>query len=145
MKRRTTQGKSLAPLQKTFGTYKPVKPFQRFVPEMVANSGSDPVGGFKQFIKKDCAKPINMRKDHFVREVDQDHFDSLKNNWAVGTKKFNTIKVDGNGEMPRNFTPVSKHYIKTDHISVVPPERDRPFQKVYDKILTAPAYNKNNL
>ena len=145
MKRKTVQSRSLAPLQKTYGTHKPVRPYERFLPPKCANTGLDPVGGFKDFIKKDWAKPINLRKDHFVREVDTEHFESLKSNWAVGTQKFNTEKVDGSGKLERNFTPVSKHYIKTDHISVVPPERDRPFQKVYDKILTTPAYNKNNV
>jgi hypothetical protein len=59
--------------------------------------------------------------------------------------KFDKDKVTNEGLIQRDFKPVSRHHIKTDHISVVPPDRDRPFQKVYDKILTKPAYNKNNV
>ena len=69
----------------------------------------------------------------------------MQKKWAVGTKTFTVNKVNSEGNLEREFKPVSRHHIKTDHISVVPPARDRPFQKVYDKILTKPAYNKNNV
>ena len=49
------------------------------------------------------------------------------------------------GTLHREFTPVSKHNIKTDHITNDPPVVERPFQKVFDKILTKPAYSKNEV
>ncbi|CAI2378771.1 unnamed protein product [Moneuplotes crassus] len=143
MKRRTYQGKKLAPLQKTFATSKPSRPYQRFKPPKFAGTGADPNGSFLEFIKKDCARPINVRKDHIKQDIDRNHFESLQKKWAVGTKTSIIEKVDGEGKLQRNFKPVSRHHIKTDHISVIPPARDRPFQKVYDKILTRPAYDRN--
>ena len=145
MKRRTYQGERLAPLQKTFNKHKPTRPYNRFPPPKVANTGADPLGSFKEFIKKDIANPINMRKDHFKPEVDKNHFTTLQSKFAVGTKTFSVDKVNEEGKFLRNYKPVSRHHIKTDHISVVPPARERPFQKVYDELLTKPAYNKNNV
>lgn len=143
MKRRTYNSQRLAPLQKTFATHKPTRPYERFKPPKVANTGADPHGSFLEFIKKDCAKPINVRKEHFKPEIDPNHFEATNKHWAVGTKTFNVNKVNGEGVFERDFKPVSRHHIKTDHISVIPPANDRPFQRVYDKILTKPAYNKN--
>lgn len=145
MKRRTYHSQRLAPLQKTFATAKPTKPYERFRPPKVANTGCDPNGAFLKFIKKDCAEPISVRKEHFQPPIDQEHFKTTQGKWAVGTMKFDKDKVTNEGFIQRDFKPVSRHHIKTDHISVVPPDRDRPFQKVYDKILTKPAYNKNNV
>ena len=98
-----------------------------------------------EFIKKDVAKPINVRKEHIHEEINRDHFEATQKKWAIGTKTSTIKMVNSVGKLERNFKPVSRHHIKTDHISVVPPARDRPFQKVYDKILTKPAYNKNNV
>jgi len=145
MKRRTYHGKGLAPLQKTFATHKPTRPYQRFKPPKVAGTGADPHGSFFEFIKKDLAKPINVRKDHIKPDIDNNHFEATQKKWAVGVKTSTVGKVNSVGKLERDFKPVSRHHIKTDHISVVPPARDRPFQKVYDKILTKPAYNKNQV
>jgi hypothetical protein len=144
MKRKTYHGNRLAPLQKKFATHRPEKPYERFKPPKYANTGADPNGGFLEFIKKDVQKPINVHNEKFKPEIDQNHFKATQHKWAIGTKTSNIHKVNSEGKMQRDFKPVSRYHNKTDHISVVPPERDRPFQKVYDKILTKPAYNKNN-
>ena len=38
---------------------------------------------------------------------------------------------------------MAKHQIKTDYISVDPPASERPFQKMFDHMLTKPKYDKN--
>lgn len=112
---------------------------------MQANSGTDPYGSYREFMKKDVQKPIRTSALPQYQNNNQDHFKSLQNTWAVGTTKYTKTKVQPDGTMTRDFKPVHKHNIKTDHISVEPPASERPFQKIYDQMLTKPAYDKNQV
>ena len=141
----------LSPLQKAMGNPRHLKycssfilirPFQRFKPATVLNSGVNPHGGFLEFVKKDPVTNIDVHRDSRPPPPDISH---LSNKWAIGTKKhtFGIITADGlldrssieNKAFPRN---------PTDNISYDPPANDRPFQRVFDEMMTKPKYNIND-
>ena len=109
------------------------------------NNQTQVEAAYNEFMKKDIANPLNWRSVDAYKVHNNEHFSDLQNTWAVGTTKCTWKLVSPWGTLHRNFEPVSKHNIKTDHITNDPPVVERPFQKVFDKILTKPAYSKNEV
>ena len=100
---------------------------------MEANSGRDPYGSYREFMKKDIQKPLHQRKALGEYENKTgNHFQTQQKSWAVGTTKFSKKIAKADGTITRDFKPVAKHHIKTDYISVDPPASERPFQKMFD-------------
>jgi len=107
------------------------RPFQRFIPDKIANTGEDPKRKLVEFIKKDIIKPLSsklMIKD----ENSSNDLSILNKKWALNTAKictspnklpklqpfkdYNFVKVD-----PLQADNYKKSYFKTDHISVKVP------------------------
>lgn len=108
---------------------------------MVAGSGLNPNGGFIEFIKKDPIHNIDVHRDSRPPPPDITH---MSNKWAVGTTKATFNKVNSDGKLDRTSIEVKTFPRNpTDNISFDPPACDRPFLKVFDKMLTKPKYNIN--
>ena len=69
---------------------------------------------------------------------------SMSQNWAVGTTKNTFAKVNSNGVLERsNIESRTFPRNPSDNISFDPPANDRPFQKVFDEMITKPKYDIN--
>lgn len=120
------------------------RPFKRFKDSMVASSGMNPHGGFMEFTKKDPVTNIDIHRDNRPPPPDISH---LSTKWAVGTKKNTFTKVDDKGVLlDRSLGKLeSKAFPRnpTDNIGYDPPANDRPFQRVFDEMITKPKYDIN--
>ena len=70
----------------------------------------------------------------------------LSSKWAVGTQKATSGKVNDQGNLIRSS--IEKKVFPrnpTDVISYDPPADERPFQKVYDEMITKSKYDINKL
>lgn len=124
---------------------RPHRPYQRFKSATVANSGTNPNGGFLEFIKKDATANIDVHRDARPAPPDIQH---MATKFAVGTMKYTarTGKITDEGRLDR--TQIGKPTTTwarnpTDNISFEPPAVERPFQKVFDEIVTKQKYNIN--
>lgn len=43
---------------------KPVRPYSRFPPTKIVNTGKDPMGSYAAFIKNDPYKNLDWKRDH---------------------------------------------------------------------------------
>jgi hypothetical protein len=68
-------------LQKTHGTYKPVRDFDRFLKDKVANTGYDPKRAFYEFMINDIPRPLS-RPRPFYPQIETPH-----EKWALKTDK----------------------------------------------------------
>ncbi len=94
-------------------------------------------------MKKDPFYNIDVHRDARPPPPDISY---LSNKWAVGTKKANFSKVDDSGNLVRTSIETrSFPRNPTDVISYDPPADERPFQRVFDEMLTKPKYNINKL
>jgi len=104
----------------------------------------NPNGGLNEFIKKDPIRNVDVHRDAYPAPPDITH---ISKNWAIGTKTFiaETGKVvDGKLDRRNIDSTVKAPRSKTDNISFEPPPAvDRPFQKVFDEMVTRPKYNIN--
>ena len=50
-------------MQEAFSAIRPVRPFQRFSPVKVANTGVDSLGAYRAFLEKDVIQNIDLRRD----------------------------------------------------------------------------------
>ncbi len=122
------------------------RPFQRFKSAKQDYTGVDPHGGFLEFVKKDPINNIDTYRDSQPPPPDISH---MAQKWAVGTTKYTSVtgKVTEDGKLDR--TGIEKKSGRswrnpTDNISFEPPPAaDRPFQKVFDEMVTRPKFNIN--
>ena len=109
---------------------------------MVANTGLDPLGSFKEFVKKDVIRNIDVHKEVTKRV---DNFEPRKDCPAIGTTK----KVIGGKVGTQTLTSLEGSgsdrvvRLRTDHISFNPPANEQNFQAVADKLVTAAPYSGN--
>ena len=68
----------------------------------------------------------------------------MKGKWAVGTTKTTFSRVTDDGLLDRKHIE-TKTFPRnpTDNISFDPPAVERPFQKLYDEMVTKSKYNIN--
>ncbi len=52
-------------MQIATNSIKPVRDFNRFGPQKIAGTGSDPQGSYKHFIQNDAFKNIDVRRDRY--------------------------------------------------------------------------------
>lgn len=124
----------LTELQKTFGTYKPVKDFYRF-PKGIPSCGIDPSKAFSQFTERDMIHPLSRPK---LKEAKYYPDNPLR--WSVGcTKHCNNEKLEPKIDeykdyfyYKRNQEDVDRYekfFIPTDNIAIRVPE----ISKSYDQ------------
>lgn len=122
--------------QKDFTSVKPVKPFNRFGKQIVADSGLNPDIGFIEFSKKDITQPlerppyINNKKDI---ESEKQYLQNNPLRWSVGC----TYKCNNPSLVPKydiykeyNFHPrknednkrYQNYFLDTDHIGIRIPD-----------------------
>lgn len=135
-------------MQEAFSAIKPVRPFARFSPVKVANTGVDSLGAYKAFLEKDTITNIDVRRDHHKRTIHDTTVKIPPGQVPVGTTKetykkglTNDAKLDreGLGISPRVF-PRNP----TNNISAEAPDNNRRFQSVYDSMIVRPRYAKNH-
>lgn len=104
----------------------------------------NPLGGFTEFVKKDTIKNIDVSRDSRPAPPD---ISAQKEKWAVGTTNFiyTTGKITQSGaNLDRtNIEGFPKNAWRnpTDNITSIPPTTDRPFQSVFDQMVTKRKYN----
>lgn len=126
----------------TWRLYRP----ERFKAAMVANSGIDPLGSFKQFTERDPITNIDVWRDKKPKVDIEKDYGFMKNKIPSNTAThiFQTGKIL-NGKLDRtNITIKENPRNKTDHVSYNPPSSNKPQQRVYDMMMTAPRYSKNH-
>ena len=115
---------------------------------MQAHSGTDPMGSYLCFLKKDPIRNIDVVRDDKPLADTYVDYGFMKNKVpsGTGTHIFKTNKLDREGkldragiktkELPRN---------KTDHVSYEPPTSNRFYkeQRAYDIEMTKPRYSAN--
>jgi hypothetical protein len=122
--------------QKDFTSVKPVKPFNRFGKQIVADSGLNPDIGFIEFSKKDITQPlerpsyINNNKDI---ESEKQYFQNNPLRWSIGC----TYKCNNPSLVPKydiykeySFHPrknednkrYQNYFLETDHIGIRIPD-----------------------
>ena len=87
----------------------------------------DPHGSFLEFLKKDVCKNIDVYRDGLQKQKYQTAQPSRE------TSKRNSYLTQ----------PIEDARLNTDHISFEPPRNERPFQHVFDKMMTAPSHTAN--
>lgn len=126
---------------------KPVRPYARFPPTKVVNTGKDPMGSYTHFIKNDPYKNLDWKRDHHDATkhetsvkipLGQVPFGTATHTFKLGLTTEAKIDREHHG-----FTTKTFPRNPTDNLSFEPPVQDRPFQAVYDKIVTQPKYSKN--
>jgi hypothetical protein len=124
-----------------------VRPYNRFGAQKIADTGKDPLGSFAAFLKNDPYKNIDIARDRHEATKHETSIKIPQGQVPYGTTVCtyrlglnNNAKLDREGlgietkTFPRNTT---------DNLSFEPPAANRPFQAVYDGIVTRPKYNKN--
>ncbi len=103
---------------------------QRFKGVKVADTGLDPMGSFVEFTKKDLIRNIDVHRDAFKPMfVDRPTISATKKPMVPAMAG---VSLERSGVR-----------LKTDHISFDPPVDEQKYQKVVDKIMTAPPYSGN--
>ena len=128
-------------------TVKPVRPYRRFQNSKVANTGIDPIGNYQHFISKDPTSNLDVHRDRKRQTRFEDHVRLPTGKVPYGTTKctFN-LGLGTDGKLLRNTLGFSTQAFPrnpTDNISSEPPTFDRPFQNLYDKMVSTAKYEKN--
>jgi hypothetical protein len=121
-------------LQKTYGKYKPVKDFKRFMKDKVSNTGFDSKGAFAEFMSNDIIRPLSKPTSIFPR------LESPFERWALKTAKNPTsvekvpkLQQFKNYHFPdrSNLNPdeYRSKFLPTDNVSIRIPKIDRKVGK----------------
>jgi hypothetical protein len=127
---------------------KPVRPFSRFTSTKVAGTGVDPQGSYRDFINKDTFKNVDVRRDHNEENKEENSIKIPKGQVPYGTTT-HTFKLglSVDSKLEREKLGIKSRIFPrnvTDNVSFEPPEQSRPFQSVYDAIVTRSTYRKNS-
>ena len=97
-----------------------------------------------EFTKKDPSNNIDVHRDARPAPPDIDY---MATKWAIGTQKYTakTGKVTEEGRLDRTQMDPPRDLPRnpTDNLSFQPPAVERPFQKVFDEMITKQKYNIN--
>ena len=121
-------------------TVKPVRPYRRFQNAKCANTGIDPIGNFKHFISKDPMTNLDVHRDRKHHSRWEDHVSLPRGKVPYGTTKctFN-LGLGTDGKLQRNTLGFSTQVFPrnpTDNISSEPPAFSRPFQNMFDTMVS---------
>ena len=124
---------------------KPVRPYRRFMPSKMSNTGHDPVKTFAHFIGRD---PIeDMHRTRRTITLKEDFASVPRGKVPHGTTKCTyNIGLDTDGKLERNnigYRTMTFPRSPTDHISSQPPDTERPFQNLFDRMIHQSKYEKN--
>ena len=125
----------------------PVRPYCRFPATKVANTGKDPMGSYSHFVKQDPFQNLDWKRDHQKEHIHETAVKIPAGQVPYGTTT-HTYKLGMSNEakLEREKLGIQHKTFPrnpTDNMSFEPPAQERPFQQVYDKIVTEPKYNKN--
>lgn len=127
---------------------KPVRPFNRFGASKIAGTGSDPQGSYKNFILQDTFKNIDVKRDRFEATKAETSIKIPAGQVPYGTTTMTyKMGLSCDAKLDREKLGItSKTFPRnvTDNVSFEPPEQSRPFQAVFDAIVTKPHFNKNS-
>jgi hypothetical protein len=117
--------------------------YKRFKGAKMASTGIDPHDGLKEFLKKDVIKNIDVHRDNTCRK---DDLEARKDCISIGTAKRFPNRVGAHsvseGNLDYGVVPRFQR-LCTDHISFEPPENERTFQRVFDKMMIKAPYAGN--
>jgi hypothetical protein len=117
-------------LQKTHGSYKPVRDFTKLMNIKVANSGFDTKGAFTEFMNNDVIRPLSRPNPYLPR------LETPIDSWALKTDK-NAAIIESVPKLQQYkdyyFPDRSKisqeeyrsKFLKTDHVSIRVPKIER--------------------
>ena len=126
---------------------KPVRPYNRFGASKIAGTGKDPQGAYAHFVKNDPYKNIDVYRDRFEANKD-----SLTVKIPAGQVPYGTTTctyrygLNTEAKLKRSELGISTKTFPrnaTDNVSFEPPEQSRPFQSMFDLIVTKNRYEKN--
>ena len=126
---------------------KPVRPYNRFGAQKIADTGVDPDAGYKHFLTQDPFKNIDVHRDRCCATImetsvrvpiGQVPYGTTTRTYALGMTLDAKLDRQKLGIEARNF-PRNK----TDNLSFEAPSSTRPFQKVFDQVVTKPRFDKN--
>ena len=107
-------------------------------------TGIEPRGAFLSFTNHDVIKNIDIHRDQTIRN---DDLNAKKSKIAIGTSKkcrqYITSEMERNKPRTLEAPGILSKKLGTDHISYVPSVPDKPFQKVYDQMITKAPYAAN--
>lgn len=118
-------------VQKSFDSYRPVKPFNRFGKEKIADTGIDPSSAYLSFIKKEATQPY-IKEDKVFYNENEKYIPSKPLKWTVG----NTCICNDENLLPKkdpykiyqfskrsqeDIDKYRRNYLPTDHISIRAP------------------------
>ena len=126
----------------------PVRPFRRFAPVTMSNSGVDPNGNYFDFIGKDVKKNIDVHRDFKLERKRCPSEESLLPAVPVGTTTC-TYKMglndEGKFDRVKNSIRVEKFPRNpTDRTSFEAPANSRPFQGLFDRMVNTKTFEKNS-
>lgn len=134
-------------MQKSTTQANPVRPYCRFPATKVANTGKDPMGSYTHFVQNDPYKNLDWKRDHHKEHINETSVKIPAGKCPHGTAVHTyQLGLDKDAKLERKKLGISTKTFPrnpTDNLSFEPPVQDRPFQAVYDKIVTAPKYDKN--
>lgn len=102
------------------------KDIQRFPPTKVGGTGIDPLGSFKEFLKKDVKMNIDLHRDT-VKRVDD--LEARKGLPAIGTST-----VTRGFPVPRSESSGNRFISETDHISFYQPDQDLRYSSAQEAL-----------
>ena len=123
----------LSLVQKSFDSYRPVRPFNRFGKPKIASTGIDPSTVFINFNNKDPVPPYNVKDSSIYNEYYHKYIPTEPLKWSIG----NTITCNDEKLLPRkeqfkdyHFSIRNKeeeekyknHFLSTDHICIRMPK-----------------------
>ena len=106
------------------------KEIVRFPSPRVSGSGVDPLGAYKDFMRNDLTKNIDVHRDRFVR---LDDLESRKNSPAVGCTKVRQLSGPIREPVP--------YMLETDHISF---KQETPLKQTGRSVLRSRKLNPNS-
>jgi len=107
----------------------------------------DSSGAYLNFIKHDAINNMDVHRDRKDTLKDENFVKIPIGQVPYGTTKCTyKMGLDTDGKVQRDRLNIaSKTYPRnpTDHVSFDPPAQSRPFQKLFDKMIGSPTYDKN--
>ena len=112
---------------------------------MVSNTGVDPQGSYKCFLRKDPSTNVDVHRDRKRHEPIPEYVPhgqvpagTTKCTYKLGLGTDAKLRRD-----PARFSPAAFPRNPTDVVSSEPPPIQRPFQGLFDKMVSTAKYEKN--
>ena len=114
---------------------------------MVCDTGISPTGSFVDFIHKDPIIALNRHRDREATIKNEIYVKIPVGQVPHGTTKYTyKLGLDTDAKIDREKKGIQTKVFPrnpTDNINSEAPAIERPFQKLYDQMVTQPRYEKN--